>query len=95
MEEIQMKELKISVLGLTQSGKTTAIIHLAKNYNDLRCLCTDESESRTKILVRYHFSINNKTDKFYIINSNDDNSELKKEIETLSEFSHIINDDLF
>ena len=86
-----MKEIKFSVLGITQSGKTTAIVHLAKNYKVLSCLCSDAENGRTKISVRYYFGKNIIKDEFKLVKTNSDGIKIEKPIESYFEFAKIIN----
>lgn len=86
-----MKEIKFSVLGITQSGKTTAIVHLAKNYKELSCLCSDVENDRTKMSVRYYFGKDIIKDEFKLVKTNSDGVKIEKPIEYYLEFAKIIN----
>lgn len=86
-----MKKLRIAVLGITQAGKTTAIIHLAKNYKELNCLCYDEDDGRTKISVRYHLRKDNIKDSFKLVKLNENDEEQTIDEKNCSEFAKKIN----
>lgn len=88
-----MKEIKLSVLGITQSGKTTAILHMAMNFKSLMCLCDDYDSGRTKISVRYYFRKGTIKDEFKAIKINDDGSKNEQQIDSIEMFASIINSD--